>query len=159
MPDPNLRKAIRQKLEIDTDTPLTKADMLELRRLDASRFNITNLTGLEHAINLEFLIVAQNKIQDIRPLANLTKLTFIDAWGDALLDFTLPETQKWAIDQAKAIASCGLFDGIFLDHWSEGRRLREMRSLEAEHIARDNILQGIRAVVDEDFLICVFLRR
>ncbi len=386
MPDPNLRKAIRQKLEIDTNTPLTKADMLELRRLDASRFNITNLTGLEYAINLEFLIVAHNHIQDIRPLANLTRLTFLDLggnaisdisplaglvnlealglwynqivnvsplvglvnlkdlalqdnqitdisplialtrlmelnvsnnwiadlsplialtaievleiegnpgsvapecelsrpsiipriedreypsvfgswsavqnrppilprlpwlsedgpiayfdlyfshpaghlgldlkytnvsvhltgdfqrakerrdallaynpnamflvpviyysglsargypedgvlhelwlrdengkrivdnWGDALLDFTLPETQKWAIDQAKAIAACGLFDGIFLDHWSEGRRLREIRSLEAEHIARDNILQGIRAVVDDDFLIMV----
>ena len=76
-------------------------------------------------------------------------------WGEALLDFTLPETQKWAIDQAKAIAACGLFDGIFLDHWSEGRRLREIRSLEAEHTARDNILQGIRAVVADDFLIMV----
>ena len=79
----------------------------------------------------------------------------VDNWGDALLDFTLPETQKWAIDQAKAIAACGLFDGIFLDHWSEGRRLREYRTLEAEHVARDNILQGIRSVVDDDFLIMV----
>ncbi len=79
----------------------------------------------------------------------------VDSWGDTLLDFTLPKTQKWAIDQAEAIASCGLFDGIFLDHWSEGRRLREIRSLEAEHIARDNILQGIRDTVDDDFLIMV----
>ena len=79
----------------------------------------------------------------------------IDVWGEALLDFTLPETQKWAIDQAKAIAACGLFDGIFFDHWSEGRRLREFRPLEAEHVARDKILQGIRAVVDDDFLIMV----
>ena len=79
----------------------------------------------------------------------------VDNWGDALLDFTLPETQKWAIDQAKAIAACGLFDGIFLDHWGEGRRLREYRTLEAEHVARDNILQGIRSVVDDDFLIMV----
>ena len=79
----------------------------------------------------------------------------VDSWGAALLDFTLPETQKWAIDQAKAIAACGLFDGIFFDHWSEGRRLREIRSLEAEHIARDNILQAIRATVADDFLIMV----
>ena len=79
----------------------------------------------------------------------------IDIWGDALVDFTLPETQKWAIDQAKAIAACGLFDGIFFDHWDEGRRLHEIRTLEAEHIARDNILQGIRAAVDDDFLIMV----
>ena len=383
MPDPWLRKAVRQKLEIDTNTPLTKADMLQLVALDTPKLQITekisDLTGLECAINLELLILAQNRIQDLRPLANLTKLTFldlggnaisdvsplaglirlealglwsnqivdvsplaglvnlkglslnnnqiedisplvvltslkelnvannvivdlspltelinieelhsegnpgsdapecelprpsviprigdreypsvfgswsavrnrppilprlpflsedqpiayfdlyfccpetlglkfkntnvgvhligdfqrakerrdallafnpnavllvpviyytgpedgnlrdfwlrdengnriVDSWGDTLLDFTLPETQKWAIDQAKAIASCGLFDGIFLDHWSEGRRLREIRSLEAEHLARDNILQGIRAAVDDDFLIMV----
>ncbi len=78
-----------------------------------------------------------------------------DIWGVALVDFTLPETQKWVIEQAKTIAACGLFDGIFLDNWSEGRRLRELRSLEAEHVARDKILQGIRAVVDDDFLILV----
>ena len=79
----------------------------------------------------------------------------IDIWNETLVDFTLPETQKWAIDQAKAIAACGLFDGIFFDHWSEGQRLHGLRSLEAEHIARDNILQGIRAAVDDDFLIMV----
>ena len=389
MPDPILRMAIRQKLEIDTHRPLTKADMLELVALDTPKLQITekisDLTGLESAINLELLILAQNRIQDLLPLANLTNLTFldlggnaisdisplaglirlealglwsnqivdvsplaglvnlkglslnnnqiedisplvaltslrelnvannvivdlsplaelinieelhsegnpggvapecelprpsvipriedreypsvfgswssvqnrrpilprlpflsedqpiayfdfyfccpetlglqykntnvgvhlignfqrakerrdtllafnpnailfvpviyytapsaqaysedgvlqnlwlrdengnriIDNWGDALLDFTLPEAQKYAIDQAKAIAACGLFDGIFFDHWSEGRRLREIRSLEAEHIARDNILQGIRDAVDDDFLIMV----
>ena len=78
-----------------------------------------------------------------------------DIWGVAFVDFTLPETQKWAIDQAKAIAACGLFDGIFLDNWSEGQRLHGLRPIEAEHIARDKILQGIRAVVDDDFLIMV----
>ena len=79
----------------------------------------------------------------------------IDIWGEALVDFTLPETQKWAIDQATAIASCGLFDGIFLDHWNEDLRLRELRTREEEHVARDKILQGIRAAVDDDFLILV----
>ena len=77
----------------------------------------------------------------------------IDVWGEALLDFTLPETQKWAIDQATAIAACGLFDGIFFDHWGKGRRLHELRTLEAEYIGHDKILQGIRAGVDDDFLI------
>ena len=387
MPDLSLRQAVRQKLEIDTNAALTKADMLQLTALDTVKLQITekinSLTGLEHAINLEVLLLPQNGIQDLLPLADLTKLTFLDLggnaisdisplarlvnlealglwnnqivdvsplarlmnlkdlalqdnqitdisplvtltslrelnvnnnsiidlsplteltsievldstgnpgsialecelprpsiipriedreypsvfgswsqvinkppilpgleegqsiayfdlyfshpaghlglnlkytnvgvhltgdfqkakehrdvllaynpnamflvpviyysgvsarvhpedgvlqdlwlrdengnrivdnWGDALLDFTLPETQKWAIDQAKAIAACGLFDGIFLDHWSEGRRLREYRTLEAEHVARDNILQGIRSVVDDDFLIMV----
>ncbi len=82
------------------------------------------------------------------------KRVLIDGgWNNIPIDFTLPETQKWAIDQAKAIAACGLFDGIFLDHWNEDRRLYRYRTLEAEHVARDRILQGIRDVVGDDFLI------
>ena len=389
MPDANLREAIRQKLEIDTDTPLTQADMLQLTSLDTSELQIpekiSDLTGLEYAINLEFLIVAKNRIQDIRPLANLTNLTFLDlggnaisdvsslaalvrlevlglwnnqivdvsplaglvnlkdvglqdnqivgisplvgltnlkelnvdnngivdlspltalthievlhsegnpgnvvpecelprpavipriedreypsifgSWsavrnrppilprlpwlsedepiayfdlyfccpetlglrfkntntgvhligdfqrakerrdallafnpnavflvqvlyysglsaqvypeegvfqdlwlrdehgnrvvageGEALLDFTLPKTQKWVIDQAKAIAACGLFDGIFFNHWDEGLRLGGKATLEEEHLARDLIIQNIRAIVGDDVLIMV----
>ena len=390
MPDANLREAIRQKLEIDTDTPLTKADMLQLTSLDILKLQIaekiSDLTGLEHAINLELLIVAKNRIRDVRPLANLTNLTFLDLGGnaisdisplagliplevlglwsnqivdvsplaglvnlkdlalqdnqiagisplvgltrltelnvrnngiadlssltdltsiavlhsegnpgsvtpecelprpaimpriedreypsvfgswsivrnrapilprlswlpadepiayfdlyfshpagyfglnlkytnagvalvgdfqrakerrdallafnpnamflvpviyysglpasrypedgvlqdlwlrdengnrvvdnseEALLDFTLPETQQWAIDQAKAIAACGLFDGIFLNHWDEGLRLGGKATLEEEHLARDIIIQNIRAIVGDDVLIMV----
>ena len=390
MPDANLREAIRQQLEIDTDTPLTKADMLQLTSLDILKLpvaeKISDLTGLEHAINLEFLLLPKNRIQDLHPLANLTNLTFLDLGGnaisnvsslaglvrlevlglwnnqivdvsplaglmnlkdlalqdnqiagisplvgltcltelnvrnngiadlsslteltsievlhsegnpgsvtpecelprpavipriedreypsvfgswslvrnrtpilprlpwlpsdepiayfdlyfshpaghlglslkytnagvalvgdcqrakerrdtllafnpnalflvpviyysglpasrypedgvlqdlwlrdengnrvvdnseEALLDFTLPETQKWAIDQAKAIAACGLFDGIFLDHWDEGLRLGGKATLEEEHLARDVIIQNIRAIVGDDVLIMV----
>ena len=86
-------------------------------------------------------------------LRDETGEVIIDVWNEVLLDFTLPATQKWVIDQAKLIASCGLFDGVFLDHWSEHQRLREIKTLEEEHIARDNILKGIRDVVSEDFLI------
>ena len=110
---------------------------------------VTYFTGLPAHVYPE-----EGVLQDLW-LRDETGNRVVDSWGEALLDFTLPETQKWAIDQAKAIAACGLFDGIFLDHWSEGRRLREIRSLEAEHLARDNILQAIRAVVADDFLIMV----
>ena len=75
--------------------------------------------------------------------------------GEALLDFTLPETQAWTIAHATAVAECGLFDGIFLDHWNEGGRLYPYRSMEVEHAARDAILQGIRAEVGDNFLIMV----
>ena len=110
---------------------------------------VTYFTGLPAHVYPE-----EGVLQDLW-LRDETGNRVVDSWGEALLDFTLPETQKWAIDQAKAIAACGLFDGIFLDHWSEGRRLREIRSLEAEHLARDNILQAIRATVADDFLIMV----
>ena len=82
-----------------------------------------------------------------------------EGWWGYLLDFTLPETQKWTLEHVQAVARCGLFDGIFLDHWSEGRRLRGYRTSEEEHVARDKILQGIRDAVGEDFLIMVNTNR
>ena len=77
-----------------------------------------------------------------------------EIWNSVLLDFTLPQTQQYVKDQVMAISQCGLFDGIFLDNWSEHPRLYGYRTLEEEHIARDRILQSIREI-DEDFLILV----
>ena len=82
-----------------------------------------------------------------------------EGWWGYFLDFTLPETQKWTLEHVQAVAKCGLFDGIFLDHWNEGRRLRGYRTLAEEHLARDKILQGIRDMVGDDFLIMVNTNR
>lgn len=76
-------------------------------------------------------------------------------WNEYLLDFTHPETQDWAVQQAIAVAECGLFDGIFFDHWNEHPRLLGYQTLEAEYAARDTILRRIRASVRDDFLIMV----
>ena len=90
MPDPILQKAVRQQLGMDADSPLTKADMLRLASLNTLELQITekisDLTGLEYAVNLEFLAVVGNHVQDIRPLANLTELTFLDLGGNAISD-------------------------------------------------------------------------
>ena len=78
-----------------------------------------------------------------------------EGWWASLVDFTLPETQKWTLEHVQAVARCGLFDGIFLDHWGGGGTLRGHRTLKEEHLARDIILQGIRDRVGDDFLIMV----
>ena len=74
--------------------------------------------------------------------------------GDAPLDFTLPETQAFTFDQIQAIKACGLFDGIFFDNWNEWERLPGRTQAE-EHIARDRIIQGARAILGDDMLILV----
>ena len=82
----------------------------------------------------------------------------VDGGGEAALDFTLPETQAFVFDQVRAVKACGLFDGIFFDHWNEGLRLHEARTGRTqaeEHIARDRIIQGARAIVGDDMLILV----
>ena len=88
-------------------------------------------------------------------------------WGTYLIDFTHPEAQKIAIDEAIAVATCGLYDGIFFDWWSEewnvlynqGVGGEIYKPLEAEVDAKVSILRRIREAVGEDFLILVNTNR
>ena len=89
MPDPNLAAAIRINLGLAPGIPITKLDMLSLRRLELHSTQphmknsfrqhhpekqITDLTGLEHATNLEHVELNGNQIVDLTPLAELTQL-------------------------------------------------------------------------------------
>ena len=78
------------------------------------------------------------------------------------INMTLIEVQDIIVEQAVAVAKCGLFDGIFFDWWLEsGGTLRDFSVRpapffvppEAERDARLSILQRIRANVPDDFLI------
>ena len=84
IPDPNLRGAITEALELPANTPITQQEMLKLIKLVANRTNITDLTGLKYATNLEVLNLVNNRITDISPLANLTNLTHLYLTDNAL---------------------------------------------------------------------------
>ena len=84
IPDANLAAAIRQEIgnSITTDT------LLNLKRLEARNRGIKDLTGLEHAHNLEHLdfsgeyiegegTVNSNTISDFSPIARLTNLRWL----------------------------------------------------------------------------------
>ncbi len=71
-----------------------------------------------------------------------------------LLDFTRPDVQELIINEAIAVSKCGLFDGIFFDHWTEDyASLLDHVTFEAEQRARDIIVKRIRAETRPDFLI------
>ena len=73
-----------------------------------------------------------------------------------LMDFTHPDVQDIIVQQAIAVAKCGLYDGIFLDWWREDWIvLKGYRTYEEEQRARDVIIQRVRAAVGDDFLIWV----
>ncbi len=74
VPDPNLRQAIREERSLPDGVPLTQLEMLRLTELIAWDLDITDLTGLQYATNLENLVLWGNQITDLSPLANLTKL-------------------------------------------------------------------------------------
>ena len=82
LPDPVLRKTIRETLNLPANTPLTKDRMQQLIRLDGNNKGITDLRGLEFATHLRILHVGgnENNITDIRPLANLTSLVGLHIW-------------------------------------------------------------------------------
>ena len=81
--------------------------------------------------------------------------------GTFLLDFTHPGQQDVIVQQALAVAQCGLYDGIFLDWWNEDYPMLSdgYAGNEAEQHARDTIVQRIRAGVGDDFLIIVNTNR
>ena len=71
--DPNLEAVVREKLEIPS-REMTAADLEELTSFSAVNEQISNLTGLEFAVNLRTVRLDKNSIRDLSPLASLTDL-------------------------------------------------------------------------------------
>ena len=87
IPDPNLREAIREKLELPANTPITQQEMLRLTHLQVESPNLSNLTGLEHAINLEDLFLGNvGMVSDLDPISNLTSLRNLNVGGNQISD-------------------------------------------------------------------------
>ena len=73
IPDANLHAAVKKALG-KKGAKITEAKMAKLTKLQAPKSKISDLTGLEYAINLKVLKLARNRITDISPLTGLTKL-------------------------------------------------------------------------------------
>ena len=74
VPDPNLAEALRGALGLAPNAPITRQAMQRLGGFLAVDTQIRNLTGLEHATQLERLDLRSNQINDLTPLARLTGL-------------------------------------------------------------------------------------
>ena len=88
-PDPNLRAAIERRLDIASGDPITTSDMAALTGLIANDSNISDLTGLEHAINLTQLSLHGNSISDITSLGGLTNLTLLYLNRNSISDISV----------------------------------------------------------------------
>jgi LPXTG-motif cell wall-anchored protein len=75
--DEDLKSAIKNQLKIN-HRDIYKEDMESLTSLDASYSDISDLSGLELAVNLVDLTLFGNQIEDLSPLRNLTHLVFLD---------------------------------------------------------------------------------
>ncbi|MBN1509422.1 MAG: hypothetical protein JW955_21425 [Sedimentisphaerales bacterium] len=79
--DANLKAAVEQTLGKEDPTP---EDMLALTSLFAGDRGIVDLTGLDHASEITWLVLPFNHISDLSPLARLTKLVYLDLIGNPL---------------------------------------------------------------------------
>ena len=100
IPDDALRTQIKQELNLREDASITKADMLRLTELHASRdgfddffelfsedsTRISDLTGLQYAENLVVLDLDNNSIVDISLLAGLTSLSELHLDDNNIID-------------------------------------------------------------------------
>ena len=89
IPDPSLRTEIERELGRTSIAPITVVDMESLTTLDADRADITDLTGLEAAINLTWLTLSRNDLSDISALLGLTNLTKLDLSGNSVSDLSV----------------------------------------------------------------------
>ena len=81
-------------------------------------------------------------------------------WKELHIDYTHPGAQDHFVQEAIAIAKCGIFDGIFLDWWAGEDRedtLGNPGTADLYHSntadARISLLRRIREAVGDDFLI------
>ncbi|MDE0468937.1 MAG: leucine-rich repeat domain-containing protein [Candidatus Poribacteria bacterium] len=93
IPDRKLAAAIRGTLGLAEENAITQLDMLRLTQLDIAAFwniqpPIKDITGLEHAKNLEFLFLDYNQIRDIAPLTGLKNLTRLGLLSNQIQDLT-----------------------------------------------------------------------
>ena len=72
IPDANLAAVVREALDLTPGDAISQLDMLRLGWLEATSHQITDLTGLEYAVNLKGLNLGDNQISDITPLAEST---------------------------------------------------------------------------------------
>ena len=84
IPDNNLRAKIEAALGKASGAPISAAEMETLTSLTAQDASISNLTGLEAAMNLTILKLGDNSVSDISPLTGLTKLTELQLWDNAI---------------------------------------------------------------------------
>lgn len=86
MPDPNLRRVVSEKLDVET---LTIADIQQpAELLIFEGHGIKNLKGLEHAINLKTLAITHEEISDLTPLSGLQNLEVLLLFDNRIVDIS-----------------------------------------------------------------------
>ena len=128
IPDPNLRAAVREALDLPASAVLTDDNLWQLRGLSAEGRNITTLDGLEHAIGLRELDLRRNNIEDLRPLAQLKNLRVLRLKRNNITDIS-PLSQLHRLEY------------LYLEHnkITDVQPLANLKNLVALHIEHNGV--------------------
>lgn len=85
--DEHLEEVIREELGIYA-ADIWSSDLEELTSLSAYELGISDLSGLEFAINLSYLNLYNNDIDNIEPLRHLKSLESLSIWNNYIDDLT-----------------------------------------------------------------------
>ena len=130
-----------------------------------------NLVDAYRTLNPDMIFIGEVRIRDanINTYGEDFPYWLRDSGGNLIYDpeldnyftdFTQPGMQDIIVEQAVAVAKCGLYDGIFFDSFAETHLvLHGYYSYEEEQRAKDIILQRIRDAVRSDFLIIINTNR
>ncbi len=88
IPDLNLRAIIEDYLGKTQGAPITKAEMATLERIEAEDKDISNIIGLECAVNIVNVKLNGNSISDISPVANLKNLGALQMSNNPVFDLS-----------------------------------------------------------------------
>ncbi len=103
--DENLRAAVLGELGFWSGHMITAMDMESIRSLNAKNKGIQRLDGLEHAVNLETLLLDSNQINDLTPLGALIEL----------VDLSLKNNRVFDLSGLEILASIGNLDELSLE--------------------------------------------
>ncbi|GAS84115.1 leucine-rich repeat domain-containing protein [Paenibacillus amylolyticus] len=105
--DPVLAKVIRADLKLSAKKELKAGDLKKLKSMYVmeTKNKISNLQGLEHAVNMTDLFLPGQNIKSIKPLNTLKKLTFLAVEGNQITDISplsgLTNLQNLVMDDNK----------------------------------------------------------
>ncbi len=115
IPDANLRAAIVEALGKAPNARITRDEMTRLTHLEAHNADISDLTGLEFATELQEIRCNNNLISDISPLAGLIRLRVIELRSNTIRDLS-PITDlialEWLIVTHNLISDLSPIEGL-----------------------------------------------
>ena len=127
IPDPGLRGRIAAALGKCDGEPIGLQELAALVVLDARRAGVTDLAGIEHAVNLEGLDLGDNPLADLRPLSSLPALRRLN------LDGT--EADLWELAALGGLKELSLRNNGLDDVWA----FSSMNGLEVLDLAENRI--------------------